>query len=257
MPPSETRPASGRSNPAMSRSVVVLPEPDGPSMVKNSPLAMSRSTSSTAATSPNCLRSPVRETSGGADGVAKRLLHDLEAAVDVLIRGDERDEDAQYVAVEAAGQEHESAVTSICGRLRRKVGSGLLGVRVVHELQGEHRADSAHFADLRDALRHVVKSLSQAAAHVLRLLEHVAVHERVEGGVRGRAGQRVAAERAAQPAGRNRIHDFGTPGYGGERHAAAERLAGYQQVGLDVPVFDCPQRACASGAGLHLVVYVD
>ena len=30
-------PSSGRSKPAISRSVVVLPEPDGPSSVKNSP----------------------------------------------------------------------------------------------------------------------------------------------------------------------------------------------------------------------------
>ena len=37
MPASSTVPASGRSKPAISRSVVVLPEPDGPSSVKNSP----------------------------------------------------------------------------------------------------------------------------------------------------------------------------------------------------------------------------
>ena len=37
-PPSSTRPSSGSSKPAISRSVVVLPEPDGPSSVKNSPL---------------------------------------------------------------------------------------------------------------------------------------------------------------------------------------------------------------------------
>ncbi len=37
-PPSSTVPASGRSKPAISRSVVVLPEPEGPSSVKNSPL---------------------------------------------------------------------------------------------------------------------------------------------------------------------------------------------------------------------------
>ena len=53
VPPAEVdRPASGRSKPAISRRVVVLPEPDGPSMVKNSPAASSRSTPSTARTSP-------------------------------------------------------------------------------------------------------------------------------------------------------------------------------------------------------------
>ena len=36
-------PASGSSKPAIIRSVVVFPEPDGPSIVKNSPFAISRS----------------------------------------------------------------------------------------------------------------------------------------------------------------------------------------------------------------------
>ena len=42
----------GRSKPAIRRSVVVLPEPEGPSIVKNSPAGTSRSTPSTATTSP-------------------------------------------------------------------------------------------------------------------------------------------------------------------------------------------------------------
>ena len=44
VPASSMRPASGSSKPAMRRSVVVLPEPDGPSSVKNSPRAMSSDT---------------------------------------------------------------------------------------------------------------------------------------------------------------------------------------------------------------------
>jgi hypothetical protein len=41
----------GRSKPAIIRSVVVFPQPDGPSSVKNSPGGMSRSMPSTATTS--------------------------------------------------------------------------------------------------------------------------------------------------------------------------------------------------------------
>ena len=54
----QDRPAVGRSKPATSRSTVVLPEPEGPSIEKNSPSAISRSRSSTARTSPKCLLSP-------------------------------------------------------------------------------------------------------------------------------------------------------------------------------------------------------
>ena len=48
-------PRSGCSNPAIIRSVVVLPQPDGPSIEKNSPPACARSMPSTAVTSPNRL----------------------------------------------------------------------------------------------------------------------------------------------------------------------------------------------------------
>src|SRR5512145_3056961 len=57
-PFSKMSPALGLSMPASMRSTVVLPLPDGPTMVKNSPSRMSRSTASTAATSPNRFVSP-------------------------------------------------------------------------------------------------------------------------------------------------------------------------------------------------------
>ena len=56
------RPASGRSNPAIMRSVVVLPHPDGPSSEKNSPLPISSDTSSTAVTSSNDFETDSRTT---------------------------------------------------------------------------------------------------------------------------------------------------------------------------------------------------
>src|SRR5246127_1040450 len=49
------RPELGCSKPAISRSVVVLPQPEGPSSEKNSPLATDRSMQSTAVCSPNRL----------------------------------------------------------------------------------------------------------------------------------------------------------------------------------------------------------
>ena len=49
-------PSVGSSNPAIMRIVVVLPQPDGPRSVMNSPSAISSETSSTATTSPKVLR---------------------------------------------------------------------------------------------------------------------------------------------------------------------------------------------------------
>src|ERR1051325_10063552 len=53
VPSMTTRPESGASNPAIRRSKVVLPQPDGPSNAKNSPRSTESDTRSTAATVPN------------------------------------------------------------------------------------------------------------------------------------------------------------------------------------------------------------
>ena len=54
-PPRSTRPLSGVSNPAMIASVVLLPLPEGPSTVKNSPCATLTDSERTAGAAPNHL----------------------------------------------------------------------------------------------------------------------------------------------------------------------------------------------------------
>src|SRR3954468_15844189 len=76
-PSRRMRPSSGRSKPAIIRSVVVLPQPDAPSSEKNSPLAMSRSMPSTAVTSPNRFTTPstrIAPPLGGFSGCDGRPL---------------------------------------------------------------------------------------------------------------------------------------------------------------------------------------
>ncbi len=65
-PCSTMRPASGASNPAIMRSVVVLPHPLGPSIEKNSPPGIVIETSLTATTSSNRFVTAVDEDLPGA-----------------------------------------------------------------------------------------------------------------------------------------------------------------------------------------------
>src|SRR5258708_25648036 len=58
------RPVSLRSSPATMRRVVVLPQPEGPSSVTNSPCSTARSILSTAFTSAKCLETRWRVTLG-------------------------------------------------------------------------------------------------------------------------------------------------------------------------------------------------
>src|SRR5690349_20008505 len=57
-------PASGCSKPAMSRRQVLFPEPEGPSIEKNSPLPTARLTPSTARTSPKRRDTLSKRTAG-------------------------------------------------------------------------------------------------------------------------------------------------------------------------------------------------
>src|SRR3954447_6433549 len=141
------RPASGRSKPPMRRSVVVLPEPDGPSIVKNSPRRISRSSPSTARTSPYLFVSPSSRTAAAtvlvpgaesavaAAGSDKRFLQDLQTALEVLVRDDERDEDADDVAVQPAREQHQAAFAGPGKRRRGELRRGLLRLAVTDELE--------------------------------------------------------------------------------------------------------------------------
>src|SRR3954470_22893421 len=57
-PPKGTSPVSGCSNPASTRSSVVLPEPEGPSRARNSLSRACSDTSFSAGKRPNCLEIP-------------------------------------------------------------------------------------------------------------------------------------------------------------------------------------------------------
>ena len=74
-PPSRTRPSVGSSKPATMRSVVVFPQPDGPSIVKNWPRGMSSSISRTAVKSPKRLVTPSSRTLGVSAPVLDLMAH--------------------------------------------------------------------------------------------------------------------------------------------------------------------------------------
>src|SRR5207342_3601706 len=77
-PPMRTSPSVGCSRPAMSRSKVVLPQPDGPSRTRYSPSPVTRSMPSTAAVCPNSLRNDLVSTTAigvtSCRGAGSRVL---------------------------------------------------------------------------------------------------------------------------------------------------------------------------------------
>src|SRR6266850_1176470 len=76
-PSSRMLPSDGNSSPAIMRRVVVLPQPEGPSMTKKMPLSTVNVESLTAVNPPNCLRS--FSTRICAMSSVRKVAHDHEA----------------------------------------------------------------------------------------------------------------------------------------------------------------------------------
>ena len=86
-----------------------------------------------------------------------------------------------------------------------------------------------------------------------RLAEQVVALDVLEHGDRGRAGDRVAAEGAAEAAGLGGIHDLGAAGDAGEREAAGDALGREHHVGDEPEVLAREVLAGAGHAALDLV----
>src|SRR6266496_1580487 len=81
--PTLISPSEGSRNPASSRSVVVLPQPDGPNRQTSCPWSIRKETSSTTASDPNRLVRPRKSTD--ANQCLPVLSHGSAAALGILI----------------------------------------------------------------------------------------------------------------------------------------------------------------------------
>ena len=126
------------------------------------------------------------------------------------------------------------------------------------ELDADHAAEAAHIADavvFREPFlvaRHDLLADGEGAVG-----EVVALHD-LDGLERGRAGERVAAERAADRAGRRSFHDFLTRDDGRERHAGGDGFRRCDDIRLDtrfLPIFGSEHASRAAEAGLDFVCH--
>ena len=141
-------------------------------------------------------------------------------------------------------------------RLARSA-AGSFDCAVGDELECEHRPEAAHVSDLSDAGRELVELRADVGAELLCASTEVVRGDLVQDGQRGRAGDRIAAERSSEPSRVRRVHHLGAARHRGEREPAAERLAGDEQVRLGPVVLDRPDRPRTPDARLHLVVHVE
>src|SRR5918999_951070 len=177
-----------------------------------------------------------------------RLFKDVETMGEILVGDRQRNEDANDISVQPAREQHEP---SFSGRSRRR-GCELRALLL--ELEREHGAEPADVADRGEAPRDVLEPGANLLPDLRRPTLELGPRNLVEDGYRRGAGERIAAERAAQAARADGIDHLGAPCHGRQRESAAQRLAGHDQVRLDVEVLDRPDASRATDAALDLVV---
>ena len=265
-------PASGRSNPAIIRRVVVLPHPDAPSSEQNSPAGRSRSIPSTATTSPKDL---VSETRRRAPPVIRRLRRRVgraraelgaghrgqlaevgDQAVDVGLGVLHRQQPLLDLA--PRWEEHPAIVLQEPVQLPPAVVDGEEVAVVAHRLGRE--ADAALRPDADDAPGQPVGGDVRLEAGAGLGGERVemcvagVVEDRAEVGAGRGHRQRVAVEGAdlLVAAVGDQLHDLGGAADRGDRDAAAQRLGQADQVGGHA-VATGGAGGAGGEAGLHLV----
>src|SRR5215210_1268890 len=97
-----------------------------------------------------------------AAGVDKGFLEDVEATVQLLVGGDEWDEDPDDVPVQAAGEEDQASLTRARRGRERELRRRFPRSRIADQLEREHRAQPSHLADLGNARPDLVEARLQA-----------------------------------------------------------------------------------------------
>ena len=262
-PSSRIWPESGRSNPAIIRSVVVLPQPEAPSSEQNSPAGSSRSIPSTATTSPNDLVSEERRSEPppirrprSCPGDRSQLAEVGDEQVDVglgVLHGQQ-----PLLDLAPGWEEHAPIVLQEPVQVAPLVVDLEEVAVVAHRRPGEGHASLGPDAD--DPPRQTVGGdvLLEAAAGPRRQRVEVGVPVVVEDLAQVGAGrghrERVAVERAdlLVPAVGDRRHHLLDATDGGHGDAAPQGLGQADDVGRDA-VPSGRARGAGGEAGLHLV----
>ena len=208
-PPSMMRPGSGCSKPAIIRSVVVLPEPDGPSSVKNSPSATAgrrrrrRRRRRMSCGSPRRRRQPPRQPSRMSSPRSSSS-----SAIGAARGGGSRCRRARRTAAAA----------------RARAPRAVMRGRLLAGRSGSSIATIGPSPRTSEPCGAIASSRSRKRSPIC-----VGARPRSASVSRSRAAaaqrERVAAERTAEPAGGDGVHQLGAARDGRERQAAAERLA--------------------------------
>ena len=135
----------------------------------------------------------------------------------------------------------------------RVVGRRRLRLRILDELDREHRPEPADVADPVPALLPREHPRPNRVADRLGPLDEALLLENVEHGERGGLRDRVADVGSADRGIGRRVHDLRLADHGREREPAGDRLRHRHEIRLDAVMLDAPHAPRAAEPRLHLV----
>ena len=131
--------------------------------------------------------------------------------------------------------------------------SGSLVLRILDQLESDHRAQTAHIADARKLLRECFQARMHFLSDTRRPRAQVFGFDHIEHRMRGCDADRIAAVCSSQPSAVRGIHDGCAPGHPGEREAASQALGNGNEIGHDAGMLDREHLAGPCNAALHFV----
>src|SRR5437016_1177791 len=160
-----------------------------------------------------------------------------ESFVELLVGNDERNEDTNHI-VESASRNGDEAVliTILCNFLCLGV-RRLAGLRVAHQFDGAHAAESTNFADQGPFLLPGLGALFEMLADGGGTREQTVFLDGFARSQRGGTGNWMATVCATQRSHAGGIHDFGAAGHRGNGHASTQRFRHRNQIRLNSEMF--------------------
>lgn len=109
--------------------------------------------------------------------LAKAVGDDLEPLLDLRLFDGQRHQDAQHVVVRPAGEQDQAFVAGAGDDIRRQPGVRPAAVALFKQLNGDHRPQTAHVADLRMIFSDRQQALAQGVAELVGFFQQILLLE--------------------------------------------------------------------------------
>src|SRR5580704_1036836 len=177
----------------------------------------------------------------------------VEPLVHLRVGDDERHQQTNHIAVRTCSDGNQAVLVTILRYLPGFFVGWFTGLAGAHQFKRLHCAQTADITHEFPARLPLRGTAAEAVPELIGASTKVFGFDDLQHGERSLASCRIASEGSAQRTGTGRVHDRGTPGNGGERQTAAQRLGHRNEIGFEAEALAGKHRSGAREAGLHFI----